>query len=68
MAQTAKPLGVSCWVLPLFSLRIDEIKGGFNAFGSSIDLTEQMGEAYGQLAFVAIGLALTAVLQSVMPL
>src|SRR5690606_23982224 len=41
------------------------IKGGFNAFGSSIDLTEQMGEGLlGQLAFVAIGLALTAVLQS----
>lgn len=46
-------------------LGIDEIKGGFNAFGSSIDLTEQMGEGLlGQLAFVAIGLALTAVLQS----
>ncbi len=46
-------------------LGIDEIKGGFNAFGSSIDLTEQMGDGLlGQLAFVAIGLALTAVLQS----
>ena len=46
-------------------LGIDEIKGGFNAFGNSIDLTEQMGEGLlGQLAFVAIGLALTAVLQS----
>ena len=46
-------------------LGIDEIKGGFSAFGSSIDMTEQMGTGLlGQLAFVAIGLALTAVLQS----
>jgi len=46
-------------------LGIDEIKGGFTAFGSSIDLTDQVSSGLlGQLAFVAIGLALTAVLQS----
>ena len=46
-------------------LGIDEIKGGFTAFGSSIDMTGQGDSGLlGQLAFVAIGLALTAVLQS----
>jgi phosphate:Na+ symporter len=46
-------------------LGIDEIKGGFNAFGSSIDMSGHFSEGVlGQLAFVAIGLALTAILQS----
>src|SRR5690554_520227 len=44
---------------------IDEIKGGFNAFGNSIDMTEQVESGlFSQLIFIAIGLALTAVLQS----
>lgn len=46
-------------------LGIDEIKGGFTAFGSSIDMTGQGDSGLlAQLAFFAIGLALTAVLQS----
>lgn len=46
-------------------LGIDEIKGGFTAFGSSIDMTGQSDSGLlAQLAFFAIGLALTAVLQS----
>ena len=46
-------------------LGIDEIKGGFTAFGSSIDMTGQGDSGLlAQLAFVAIGLTLTAVLQS----
>ena len=46
-------------------LGIDEIKGGFNAFGSSVDMTGQGSSGLlEQLAFVAVGLALTAVLQS----
>lgn len=46
-------------------LGIDQIKGGFNEFGSSLDLTGQFDATLlGQLAFVALGIALTAVLQS----
>ena len=46
-------------------LGIDQIKGGFTAFGSTIDMTEQVSSGLmGQLAFVAIGLTLTAILQS----
>ncbi|CAM3662728.1 Na/Pi cotransporter family protein [Rheinheimera salexigens] len=46
-------------------LGIDQIKGGFSEFGSSLDLTEQFDATLlGQLAFVIVGIALTAVLQS----
>jgi phosphate:Na+ symporter len=46
-------------------LGIDQIKGGFTEFGSFIDMTGQVGNTVMvQLTFVAIGLALTAVLQS----
>ena len=62
---TSKAVGRIILGIAFIFLGIDEIKGGFNAFGNSIDLTEQMGEGLlGQLAFVAVGLALTAVLQS----
>jgi phosphate:Na+ symporter len=46
-------------------LGIDQIKGGFSEFGSSLDLTGQVDATLlGQLAFVVAGIALTAVLQS----
>ena len=46
-------------------LGIDQIKGGFAGFGGGLDLTAQVGSGLlGQLAFVALGLLLTAVLQS----
>ncbi|MGI5308100.1 Na/Pi cotransporter family protein [Rheinheimera sp. WS51] len=46
-------------------LGIDQIKGGFSEFGNSLDLTKQFDPTLvGQLAFIFIGLALTAVLQS----
>lgn len=46
-------------------LGIDQIKGGFSEFGSNLDLTQQFDSTLlGQLAFVAAGIALTAVLQS----
>jgi phosphate:Na+ symporter len=46
-------------------LGIDQIKEGFSAFGGSIDLTEHVASNLaGQLTFVAIGLVLTAILQS----
>lgn len=46
-------------------LGIDQIKDGFNAIGGAIDLTEHVSSSLlGQLTFVAIGIVLTAVLQS----
>lgn len=46
-------------------LGIDQIKAGFSEFGSSLDLTTQFDATLlGQLAFVAVGILLTAVLQS----
>jgi phosphate:Na+ symporter len=46
-------------------LGIDQIKDGFTAIGGAIDLTEHLSSSLlGQLTFVAIGMILTAVLQS----
>jgi phosphate:Na+ symporter len=46
-------------------LGIDQIKGGFTEFGSVIDLAGPMDSSFMvQLSFVAIGLVLTAILQS----
>lgn len=46
-------------------LGIDQIKGGFTEFGSLIDLAGPMDRSFMvQLSFVAIGLVLTAILQS----
>ena len=46
-------------------LGIDQIKQGFTAFGAGIDLSDHVGSNFiGQLTFIAIGLVLTAVLQS----
>lgn len=46
-------------------LGIDQIKGGFTEFGSLIDLAGPMDSSFMvQLSFVAIGLVLTAILQS----
>lgn len=46
-------------------LGIDQIKEGFTAIGGAIDLTEHVSSTFlGQLTFVAIGMVLTAVLQS----
>ncbi len=44
---------------------IEQMKGGFADLGGSLDLTEQIKTGYvGQLIFVAMGMALTAMLMS----
>ncbi len=46
-------------------LGIDQIKAGFIEFGGAIDMAGQVGDTLlAQLSFVAIGLVLTAILQS----
>lgn len=46
-------------------LGIDQIKEGFSAIGGAVDLTEQVSsDLLGQLTFLAIGIVLTAILQS----
>ncbi|MCK9238672.1 MAG: Na/Pi symporter, partial [Thiopseudomonas sp.] len=44
---------------------VEQMKGGFADLGGSLDLTEQIKTGYvGQLIFVAMGMALTAMLMS----
>ena len=46
-------------------LGIDQIKDGFSAIGGAVDLTEHVSsDLLGQLTFLAIGIVLTAILQS----
>ena len=46
-------------------LGIDQIKEGFSAIGGAVDLTEHVSsDLLGQLTFLAIGIVLTAILQS----
>lgn len=60
-----KALGRLILGVAFIFLGIDQIKGGFTDLGGFIDITGQVGNTLmAQLTFVAIGLVLTAILQS----